>query len=98
MRAREMESRRDSKLLQGFGGLAILAAVFALIGLLTLELWPAQLSGKTSTWRKTLCWSADYAPGIFLLAVAAFLMSFTPYARALSEFRSSTSALMTMTA
>jgi hypothetical protein len=98
MRARDMEFRRDSKLLQGFGGLAILAAVFALIGLLTLELWPAQLSGKTSTWRKTLCWSADYAPGIFLLAVAAFLMSFTPYARALSEFRSSTSALMTMTA
>jgi len=89
MRARDMEFRRDSKLLQGFGGLAILAAVFALIGLLTLELWPARLSGKTSTWRKTLCWSADYAPGIFLLAVAAFLMSFTPYARALSEFRSS---------
>jgi hypothetical protein len=88
MRAREMEFRRDSRLLQGCGGLAILAALFALIGLLTLEFWPTRLSGKTSTWRKALCWSADYAPGIFLVAVAGFLMSFTPFARALSEFRS----------
>jgi hypothetical protein len=88
MRAREMEFRRDGNLVQGFGGLAVLAAGFALIGLLILEFWPARLNAKTSNWRKALCWSADYAPGIFLVAVAGFLVSFTPYARALSEFRS----------
>jgi hypothetical protein len=91
--ARLQAFRRAGILVQGFGILAVLAGFAALAGILVLELWPARFRNRKTSWPKVLCWVTDYAPSTSLVASGALLLSFLPYARAFSEYRTSTAGL-----
>jgi hypothetical protein len=67
--------------------------VAALAGILGLELWPAKFRSRKTSWRRVVCWAADYAPATSLVASGALLVSFLPCARAFSEYRTSTVGL-----
>jgi hypothetical protein len=90
---RRQSFRRWGFFVQGFGGLILIAGFAGLAALLSLEFWRAAANSRKSWWRKVACWTADYAPAILFLSSGAFLVSFLPYARALSEFRSSANPL-----
>jgi len=78
---------------QAAASLALMAAFAGLAALLSLEFWPARMSSRALWWRRAACWAADYTPAILFTASGAFLVSFLPYARALSDFRSSNNPL-----
>jgi len=77
--------RRWGILLYGSGALAVIAGCAGFVAILLLEFLPAGLGSRKRLWPRSLCWTADYAPAVFLLASAAFLMSSLPYAHAISE-------------
>lgn len=91
--ARQQAYFRAGILVQGFAILAVLAGFSALAGILLLELWPASYRNRQMSWRRTLCWAADYAPVTSLVAGGALLLSFLPYARAFSEYRTSATGI-----
>jgi hypothetical protein len=80
-------------LVQAFGTLCAIAGLAGLAAILLLELWPSRIRNAKTIWRRTLCWIADYAPATFLVAGAAFLMSFLPFHHAFSEYRVSSYGL-----
>jgi hypothetical protein len=47
---------------------------------------------REGTIRRLFCFVADYGPGLVLLAVAAFLFSFRPFALAMQRYRASASS------
>jgi len=92
-RAQAQAFQREGLLVQGFGTLCVIAGFAALAGILLLELRPPRIRNAKTIWRRALCWIADYAPATFLVASAAFLMSFLPFQRAFAEYRSSSYVL-----
>ena len=92
-RAQAQAFQWEGMLVQGFGGLGLVAGFAALGGIFLLELWPWQIRNAKTTWRRALCSIADYAPATLLVASAAFLMSFLPFQRAFAEYRSSSYVL-----
>jgi hypothetical protein len=91
--AREHAFRRAGILVQGFGILAVMGGFAAFAGILLLELGPAKFRSRKTSWRRVVCWAADYAPATSLVASGALLLSFLPCARAFSEYRTSTVGL-----
>jgi hypothetical protein len=77
--------RRWGILLQGFGVVAAMAGCAGFVAVLLLEFLQANRSRRRTQWRRLLPWLADYAPAVFLLASSGFLMSFLPYAHAISS-------------
>ena len=75
-----------------------MAGFAAFAGILLLELWPAKFRSRKTSWRRVVCWAADYAPATSLVASGALLLSFLPCARAFSEYRTSTVGLSTQEA
>ena len=90
--ARERAFRWWGILVQGSCGLILIAGFIALMAILVLELLPIASENRRTLWRRALCWAADYAPATLLVASAALLLSFLPYARAFSDFFSSNNA------
>src|SRR5580704_17026878 len=92
-RAQAQAFQWEGMLVQGFGTLGVIAGFAALVGILLQELWPRRVRNATTIWRRALCFVADYAPATFLVASAAFLMSFLPFQHAFAEYRSSSYVL-----
>ena len=80
-------------LVRGFGIMAVLSGFAALAGILLLELWPERFRKRKTTWRRVVCWAADYAPSIALAAGGGLLLSFLPFAHAFSQFQTSASLI-----
>jgi hypothetical protein len=66
--------------------LVVLTALVAALGIGLFEIWPGVARNATAT-RRVLSGVADFAPAVALLASAAFVLSFLPYARAMAAFR-----------
>jgi hypothetical protein len=81
--------RRVGLLVQVFGMLGVLAVFLALGSILLLELWPWWTRSEDTLWRRCLRWTAASAPVAFLASSAAFLLSFLPFQRALTDYRNS---------
>jgi hypothetical protein len=81
----ERAFRRWEILLYGFGALAFVAGCAGFVALVFEEFPPARFGSRKRSWPRSLGWTADYAPAVFLVASVAFLMSFLPYAHAISE-------------
>jgi len=92
--SRQQRFRKWGFLVQGVGGLAVLAGCAALLAILLQEFWPARTGSRRSSWRKVVCWFVDYAPATLLVATGAFLLSFLPFAHVLAQFRSSQDNLL----
>jgi hypothetical protein len=81
--------RRWGILVQSFAILVLVSILIAAAGSLVLELLPRRFRNRKTSWKKALCWAADYGPTTLLVACGAFLLSFLPYSHALAAFRSS---------
>jgi len=66
--------------------LIVAAVLVAGLGIALFEIWPAIGKRSTAT-RQVLSYVTDFAPAAVLLASAAFVLSFLPYAGAMAAFR-----------
>jgi len=82
--------QRQAALVQGFVILGGFALLCALVGILSLELWPSKKKvAQTGLWRRVMCFASDWAPMTLLVASGAFLFCFLPFQKVLTDFRAS---------
>jgi hypothetical protein len=79
--------RREAWIVQISLILLVIAAIAAILGIGLIEVQPAIWSRYRLT-RRVLCFITDFTPAIVLTACIVFLLSFLPYARLLTAFRS----------
>jgi len=79
--------QRQAALVQGFVILGGFALLCALVGILSLELWPSKKVARSGLWRRVMCLASDWAPMTLLVASGAFLFCFLPFQKVLTDFR-----------
>ena len=87
--ARGRTLHRYAALVQGAGILGAASLLILIVGILWLELWPVKKERRKTPWRRAICFAADWAPVILLVASTTFLVGFLPFQRVFADFRSS---------
>lgn len=87
--ARGRTLHRYAALVQGAGILGAASLLILIVGILWLELWPAEKERRKTPWRRGVCFAANWAPVTLLVASATFLVGFLPFRRVFADFRAS---------